>query len=180
MHRDAPILALDTSGPLLAAALWTPGGEPREVSLPLGRQHAERLPDVIAELLRGAVPGRVAVGLGPGSYTGLRVGAAYALGLARGWGVPVCGVSSLLAAARCREDQGPLALHFAAGRGRVYGAVYGPGLTERVPAQRLEAGEFAALAAEHGAAVHEAVPCAVGLAQLAFEGRGGAVEPLYL
>lgn len=179
MSRDAPILALDTSGPLLAAALWTPDTS-REVALPLGRQHAERLPDVVAELLAGAVPGRVVVGLGPGSYTGLRVGAAYALGLARAWGVPVCGADSLLAAACTRAAVGPLAVHFDAGRGRVYGAVYGPGPAELAPPQRLETEAFAALAAVHGATVEAGTPSAVGLARLAHRGRCGAVEPLYL
>ena len=68
------------------------------------RAHAADLLPALERLLRelGASPAQltlVAVGTGPGSYTGLRVGAATALGLARASGARLCGVPSFEAAA---------------------------------------------------------------------------------
>jgi tRNA A37 threonylcarbamoyladenosine modification protein TsaB len=60
----------------------------------------------------------VAVAVGPGSFTGIRVGASYALGLALGRGIPIHRLPSLeLAALRAR---GPATGLSEAGRGRVY------------------------------------------------------------
>ncbi len=67
----------------------------------VGRGHAERLVAMIAELPDGGRAGRVLVDCGPGSFTGVRVGLAAAIGLGFGWQVPVAGYSSLpLIAAR--------------------------------------------------------------------------------
>jgi tRNA threonylcarbamoyl adenosine modification protein YeaZ len=69
--------------------------------------HAERLVPLLDEALdragweRGSLE-RVGVGMGPGSFTGLRVGIAFAQGVALGLGIPVIGVGSLEAmAAAC-------------------------------------------------------------------------------
>ena len=74
--------------------------------------HASDLLPALERLLGelGARPrdiGRVAVGVGPGSYTGLRVGVATAQGLARGAGAPLVGVPSgeALAHAECADDE---------------------------------------------------------------------------
>ena len=61
----------------------------------IGRGHAERLVPMIAGMLDGHVPTRLLVGVGPGSFTGLRVGIAAAHGLAIGWSVPLAGFNSL-------------------------------------------------------------------------------------
>lgn len=52
----------------------------------------------------GAIEG-IAVGRGPGSYTGLRVGIAAGLGLARGLGIPITGVDTLKAVALRHQQQ---------------------------------------------------------------------------
>ena len=69
------------------------------------KQSAERLLPLIAELLdelgwqRGSLE-RIGVSVGPGSFTGLRVGIACAQGLSLGLGIPLVGVTSLQAMAR--------------------------------------------------------------------------------
>jgi tRNA threonylcarbamoyl adenosine modification protein YeaZ len=47
------------------------------------------------EVLQGRKPNRIAVGLGPGSFTGLRIALAAAKGLAHGWSCEVVGLPSL-------------------------------------------------------------------------------------
>jgi tRNA threonylcarbamoyl adenosine modification protein YeaZ len=61
----------------------------------VGRGHAERLVPMIAELPNGGRADAILVDVGPGSFTGIRVGIAAARGLGLGWGIPVHGYSSL-------------------------------------------------------------------------------------
>jgi tRNA threonylcarbamoyladenosine biosynthesis protein TsaB len=61
----------------------------------VGRGHAERLVPMIASLPGQGRAARILVDVGPGSFTGVRVGLAAALGLSIGWGVEVHGYSSL-------------------------------------------------------------------------------------
>lgn len=61
----------------------------------IGRGHAERLVPLIAELADGGRAASIAVGCGPGSFAGVRIGVAAARALALGWGVPVQGFSTL-------------------------------------------------------------------------------------
>ena len=71
------------------------------------KQSAERLLPLIAELLsevgwQRTSLDRLGVSVGPGSFTGVRVGIACAQGLALGLDVPLIGVTSLRAMARAR------------------------------------------------------------------------------
>ena len=72
----------------------------------MSTSHGSSLPNAVDELLAAAglsfegLSG-IALGLGPGSFTGLRVGAAYAKGLAFASGLPIVGVPSLDAMAAC-------------------------------------------------------------------------------
>ncbi len=89
-----------------------------------GRGHAERLLPMIAELPDGGRAGHILVDVGPGSFTGIRVGIAAARGLALGWTVSASGYSSLalLAAAGFVEhpDRESLAVVMEGGHGEVF------------------------------------------------------------
>jgi tRNA threonylcarbamoyl adenosine modification protein YeaZ len=93
--------------------------------------HAERVLPLIDACLRGsgwprASLERIAVGVGPGSFVGLRVGIALAHGLGLGLGVPVVGVGSLrcLAAAVPRERPERRLALLDARRDELFAAVY--------------------------------------------------------
>jgi tRNA threonylcarbamoyl adenosine modification protein YeaZ len=116
------ILALDTSTAACTAALLERDGTilaaRDEV---IGRGHAERLVPLIEEMLDGHVPARILVGVGPGSFTGLRVGIAAAHGMAIGWSIPLTGMNSLaLLAASAPPGEGKLAAAMAGGHGELF------------------------------------------------------------
>ena len=118
------ILGIDTATAFLSVGLWGEGAEVRREA-PAERLHAERLPGVVEDALREAEHPRIdliAVGLGPGSYTGLRIGASLALGLGRGWGVKVVGVPTLEGVGARAE--GRVAVSLDARKGMVYGALF--------------------------------------------------------
>jgi tRNA threonylcarbamoyladenosine biosynthesis protein TsaB len=115
------ILALDTSTPACTAALFTADGNlfaaRDEV---IGRGHAERLVPLIAEMLDGHLPSQLLVGVGPGSFTGIRIAIAAAQGLGIGWDVPVCGMSSLALLAVAAPGDGPVAAALTGGHGELF------------------------------------------------------------
>ena len=116
------ILAFDTSTAACTAALLEPDGtvvaSRDEV---IGRGHAERLVPMIDEMLDGHVPSRILVGVGPGSFTGLRVGIAAAHGMAIGWRVPLAGMNSLaLLAASAPAGEGQVAAALSGGHGELF------------------------------------------------------------
>lgn len=100
-----PRLGLDTATPFLSLALWWPVDErvAREHRRVDRRLAAELAPAIAAFLRRhGVTPGDlggIGVGVGPGSYTGARVGVAWALGAGRALGIPVVGGDTLAALA---------------------------------------------------------------------------------
>jgi tRNA threonylcarbamoyladenosine biosynthesis protein TsaB len=93
-------------------------------------RHGERILPLVDELLREAgwsltSIDRVGVGVGPGSFTGLRIGVALSQGIGLGLGCPVVGVSSLRAMARAAPPHaGPTAALLDARRGEYFLAVY--------------------------------------------------------
>src|SRR5690606_27222224 len=100
--------------------------------LDLGKGHAERLMGVIADAMGEAGRtyadlGAVAVAVGPGSFTGLRVGVAAARGLALALKIPAIGVTTLEAlAAQARQafPDRPVLAVLDGGRGEIHAALY--------------------------------------------------------
>jgi tRNA threonylcarbamoyl adenosine modification protein YeaZ len=71
----------------------------------IGRGHAERLVPLIAELADGGRADAIAVGCGPGSFAGVRIGVAAARALALGWQIRARGFSTpALVAAGAAEE----------------------------------------------------------------------------
>jgi tRNA threonylcarbamoyladenosine biosynthesis protein TsaB len=142
------ILGLDTATASTAVGLSAPGGleVERRDDPPLGARpaHAGRLLLLVEEVLAAAAADweaieRIAVGVGPGSFTGLRLGIATARGLAQARDLPLVGVSSLAALAVGAD----LAV-IDARRGEVFAAapdVFGPtALKPEELAARIEPG----------------------------------------
>ena len=93
----------------------------------------------------------VFVCVGPGMYTGLRVGVSIAQGLARGLGVPAVGVGRLeLDAYPHREFDGPIVAVHRAGRGELAWTSYQTGPWRELSAPRLSSPEALAGAAKEG------------------------------
>lgn len=129
-------LVIDTATPSVTAGVFevaetvTPKGDHAVVD---ARGHGERLAPMIDASLKdaAAVPGDLAaivVGLGPGPFTGLRVGLVTAASMADALGIPAYGVCSLdalgLAAARSVEDPGRILVATDARRKEVYWGLY--------------------------------------------------------
>jgi tRNA threonylcarbamoyladenosine biosynthesis protein TsaB len=114
------ILGIDTASPVVGAAVVGPGIE-RVWSQRVIRGADGVLIPAIAEMLEGVGPiDAVAVSVGPGAFTGLRVGVATALGFAVSLRVNVICISSL--EARAALVQAPVILALLdARKGRVYG-----------------------------------------------------------
>jgi tRNA threonylcarbamoyladenosine biosynthesis protein TsaB len=88
------ILILETSRKDSSILLLENGVIVRKKALEGGPLLSKFLAQEVKNLLQGQKPDRVAIGTGPGSYTGVRVGAALGQALAFGWGVPVVGIES--------------------------------------------------------------------------------------
>jgi tRNA threonylcarbamoyl adenosine modification protein YeaZ len=75
---------------------------------------------MIAELMDGRSADRIIVGVGPGSFTGIRVAIAAAHGLAIGWGAELQGMSSLALLAAGAATEGDVAAAVLGGHGELF------------------------------------------------------------
>jgi tRNA threonylcarbamoyladenosine biosynthesis protein TsaB len=93
----------------------------------LGRGHAEQLVPMIAALPGKGRAGRIAVALGPGSFTGVRVGIAAARALAFAWGAELVGYPTLdlVAAPRIAGHRGTVAVAMTGGHGEWFVQSFG-------------------------------------------------------
>lgn len=134
------------------------GGECRQ----MGRGHAEALVPMIAALPDAGRAGRIAVALGPGSFTGVRVGLAAARALAFAWGADLIGYPTLdLIAAIARDSEGaqPVTVVTTGGHGEWFvqrfdeaGTALGP-LASLTPAQAVAAAPDALVAGSQAEAL---------------------------
>ena len=116
-------LVIDTATAACSVALIEDGAVIDARHEVVGRGHAERLVPMIAALADGGRGSAILVDVGPGSFTGIRVGIAAARGLALGWNVPVRGYSSMALVAAAAFDRGiagPLAVVLEGGHGEVF------------------------------------------------------------
>jgi tRNA threonylcarbamoyl adenosine modification protein YeaZ len=184
------VLALSTSSPALSIALVDGCQVIARHHELIGRGHAEALVPAIAALLAGRRADAIIVDIGPGSYTGIRIGIAAARALGVAWGVPVHGVSALsLVAAQAFAADPALATVFAlidAGRGHAAGALIGrelvapqPAVVTSLPAGAAVAGAGATLLPGAAALHHDhpdaafagqLPPAALGLPQALYAG----------
>lgn len=150
---EAPrLLVIETATAACSVALLANGAVLAERHELVGRGHAERLIPMIGELPGGGRADAILVDVGPGSFTGVRVGLAAARGLAIGWGVPVHGYSSLalLAAAGFAADPAlsRLSVVLEGGHGEVFVQHFATPLIDTAPLASLR--PEAALAALDG------------------------------
>src|ERR1700760_3340506 len=114
------ILAFDTSSAACTAALFEGDACVAHSDELIGRGHAERLVPMIAELMDGRSATQILVGVGPGSFTGIRVATAAAHGLAIGWKAKLAGMDSLALLAAGANSDGPLAAAIVGGHGELF------------------------------------------------------------
>ena len=132
-------VALTENGQLIAEEIHsTRGSATHPQAIHLKANHAEVILPLIAALLRKSATSlrdvsAFAVSIGPGSFTGIRIGLSTVKGLAYGLGIPVVGISTLFAnAARVDDFEGPVCSFLDARRNEVYAALFrrsGKGLT---------------------------------------------------
>lgn len=120
VHYPVMLLAFDTSSAACTAALFDGDVCVAQRDELIGRGHSERLVPMIAELLDGRRADRILVGVGPGSFTGIRVAIAAAHGLAIGWNAELHGMSSLALLAAGAANDGAVAAAVVGGHGELF------------------------------------------------------------
>lgn len=154
------LLAVDTSADLCSACLYDVAERTvlaREEE-DIGRGHAERLFPIIDRVLLQADQSfdqldRLAVCVGPGSFTGVRVGVAAMRGLALALDIPLIGVSVFDAIVRATDGEQPVLVTLDARRGEVYAQLFAVGGIAAQMPQIMSPEAACALALHSGAAL---------------------------
>ncbi len=137
------LLALDTSSAAVTVAVTDDGHVRAESTTLDARRHTELLAPAIVDTLSRAGVSRsdltaIAVGIGPGPFTGLRIGLATARMLGLTLGVPVHGVCSLDVIAADVPPDGPFVVVTDARRREVYWASYAGRAVGDAPVARTQ------------------------------------------
>ncbi|MEN3399753.1 tRNA (adenosine(37)-N6)-threonylcarbamoyltransferase complex dimerization subunit type 1 TsaB [Brucella melitensis] len=156
------ILALDTAASWCAAAVYDSdsGAMLAYVSENIGKGHAEVLMDYVGQAMREAqIPlreiERIAINIGPGSFTGVRIGVSAARGFALALGVPAIGITAfeaLAAEIQAQMPEKPVLVLLDAHRGEIYAQGFdAKGVAQSAPlvVSREEAEKLAAAQAEN-------------------------------
>jgi len=146
------VLSVDTCLAASSVAVIEDGRTLAARSEPMTRGHQERIAPLAKEIAGEAgiafsALDRIAVTVGPGSFTGLRVGLSFAKGLAQALGIPCVGVNSLEALAASVEAKGFVAAVLDAKMGQVYLQVFDGGKALMAP-DALDIGSATARLAE--------------------------------
>jgi tRNA threonylcarbamoyladenosine biosynthesis protein TsaB len=192
------LLGIDTSTPASAACVLRADGESFEVApeparLTAGPAHARELMPAVADVMERAGLDfgdleAIAVGVGPGTFTGLRIGIATARALAAARGLPLRPVSSLAALAEGIEGELRLPL-IDARRGELFAALYGAAGEPLWPpfvappeqvAERVREADLRVRAAGDGSIRFRGVLEAAGIGVEADESRAHVVRALHV
>jgi len=123
------VLAIESATSCVGCALGTPDGVIASTYSARGRRHAESLApqiEFVAQQAGAAITDIevIAVDVGPGLYTGLRVGITTARAMAHTLGVPMIPVTSLEAIAHANRAGGDMVVAIDARRGEVFHAAF--------------------------------------------------------
>lgn len=149
------ILAFDTATSACSAALWEDGAVRARRFETMTRGHAEALMPMIAEVMDEAAAefsglDLIAVTVGPGAFTGLRIGLAAARGMALAAAVPCLGVTTLEAVAggvpEGERAGATLLVVLTTKRQEVYAQAFDAGLAPVTPPRVLLPGELMVMA----------------------------------
>ena len=160
-------LAIETGYAACSVALISEHGAVASRHELIGRGHVERLVPLVGELLDEAgKPDAILVDVGPGSFTGIRVGIAAARAFGLVWGIPVTGYSSMTLIAVRAFAHAPSAASVTvvmeAGRGEVFAQTFDRMLAAAAPVVAVRRAAAAARAAPAIAGTGAAMLAAAG------------------
>ncbi len=163
------ILAVDTTTPMLTAAVWEDGVVLGEYSLNNKKAHSQKLMPLVEQLLQETSVSLEEIDLfaaanGPGSFTGIRIGLACMKALAQVTGKPVAAVNTLEGLAyNAFGEERPVFVLLDGGRRRVYAAEY-----------RYENGKMMCVTEAYAATIEEVAQSLQGR-QVLLAGDGGTL-----